>query len=215
MTTIIKGHIVHAPVFGALRCIENGYIVCEDGVIAGVYETLPPEYAAIPLTDHGDRLIIPSFCDMHLHAPQYAMLGLGMNMQLLEWLDAYTFPTEARFGDEAFARAVYRRLAGELVRVGTTRAVLFSSIHRAGTRILMEELQRAGVTGYVGKVNMDRNSPAGYCENTRESIAETERFIEECAGRYAHISPLLTPRFTPSCTDELLAALGGFARKYA
>ena len=84
---------------------------------------------------------------------------------------------------------------------------MFSSLHTDATLILMEELEKAGVTGYVGKVNMDRNGGVNLQETTEESIRETERWLERC-GDFAHLRPILTPRFTPSCTNELMAWLG-------
>lgn len=210
---ILKGNIVHAPIFGELACAGNHYLVCENGVMQGIYATLPEQYAAAPVQDYGDKLIIPSFCDLHLHAPQYAMLGLGMDLQLLPWLSTYTFPTEAAFFDTGYARDVYARLAAELIRVGTTRVCAFSSIHRESTHVLMEQLAGHGVTGYVGKVNMDRNSPDTYRETTQESLAETVRFLDECQGRYPHLQPILTPRFTPSCSDALMRSLGLLAEQ--
>lgn len=208
MTTILKGNLLHTPAFGALESVRAGYLVLEDGVIRGLFPTLPDRYAACPVTDYGDQLILPSFADMHLHAPQYPMLGMGMDLPLLDWLDAYTFPVEARFEDRDFARQVYRRLAEELIASGTTRVAMFSSRHTDATLILMEELERAGVAGYVGKVNMDRSGGPAQ-EGTEESIRETLRWLEAC--RFPHIRPILTPRFTPSCTDGLMAALGELA----
>ena len=99
---------------------------------------------------------------MHLHAPQYPMLGMGMDMPLIEWLNTYTFPTESRFSDNEHARKVYKQLAYWLKANGTTRVCMFSSLHREGTMILMEELEEAGLTGYVGKVNLDRNGGENY-----------------------------------------------------
>ena len=99
MTQVLKGHIVHAPALGRMDITENGFLVLEDGVIAGVYHTLPDCYAHAPLRDYGDKLIMQSFADMHLHAPQYPMLGMGMDLPLLDWLNTYTFPTESRFAD--------------------------------------------------------------------------------------------------------------------
>ncbi|OLA35967.1 MAG: hypothetical protein BHW35_06550, partial [Firmicutes bacterium CAG:176_63_11] len=162
------------------------------------------------LRDFGHRLIMQSFVDMHLHAPQYPMLGMGMDLPLLDWLNTYTFPTEARFADTDYARRVYRRLATDLITSGTTRVCMFSSLHTDATLILMEELERAGVTGYVGKVNMDRNGlPGALQETTEESVRETLRWLDGC--RFEHIKPIITPRFTPSCTDALMAALGKLA----
>ena len=211
MTQVLRGNIVQAPQLGKLDIREHGYLVLEDGAVQGVYDALPEAFASAPLTDYGDRLIMQSFADMHLHAPQYPMLGMGMDLPLLDWLNTYTFRTEARFADPDFARRTYRRLATDLITNGTTRVCMFSSLHTEATWILMEELERAGVTGFVGKVNMDRNGLPGILqETTEQSISETLRWLDSC--RFDHIKPIITPRFTPSCTDELMAALGRIAR---
>ncbi|MDL2258931.1 amidohydrolase family protein [Eubacteriales bacterium OttesenSCG-928-K08] len=211
--TILKGQILHAPVFGELESIKDGFLVCENGKIEGLYQTLPERFSGAPVEDFGDNLITPSFADLHLHAPQYSMLGMGMDLPLLDWLQTYTFPAESRFADLDFAREAYKKLANALVSVGTTRVCMFSSLHREATHILMEELDRAGVSGYVGKVNMDRNCPDYLCEDTQQSISETLRWLEECEGRYKNIRPILTPRFVPSCTDELMKAIGKLAQE--
>ena len=206
MTTILRGNLLHAPRLGELESIPRGFLVLEDGVITGLYPTLPGDYRHCSITDYGDQLILPSFTDMHLHAPQYALHGMGMDLPLLKWLNKYAFPTEARYADLEFARRTYRRLARDLLDWGTTRVCMFSSLHTDATLILMEELEKAGVTGYVGKVNMDRNGGENLQETTEESISETLRWLEGC--RFDHVRPILTPRFTPSCTDQLMAALG-------
>ena len=208
MTTILHGNLIHAPSFGSLETLPGGYLVLEDGVIQGLYPALPEQYAARLVTDYGDGLIMPSFADLHLHAPQYSMLGMGMDLPLLDWLDTYTFRTEARFEDTDYARRVYRQLAEDLITSGTTRVAMFSSRHTDATLILMEELEKAGVTGYVGRVNMDRNSGLSQ-ETTEESVSETLRWLESC--HFNLVKPILTPRFTPSCTNELMAALGKLA----
>lgn len=208
--TILKGTVVSAPALGRLEVTEKGYLVAEDGVITGVFPALPERYAGAPVEDFGDALILQSPADLHLHAPQYPMLAVGMDLPLLDWLNTYAFPTEARYADPGYAREVYRRLARDLIANGTTRVCMFSSLHRQATLILMEELERAGVTGYVGKVNMDRNGAPGLQETTEESMAETLRWLEEC-GDFRLVKPMLTPRFTPSCTDGLMAFLGKLA----
>ena len=213
-TKIYRGTIVYAPQLGALECLEHAYLVAQNGVIAGVFQELPGKYQDTALEDFGDCLLIPSFTDLHLHAPQYAMMGMGFDLPLLEWLNTYTFKEEARFADAGFARTVYEALAAELVRRGTTRVCMFSSLHREGTLILMDALERAGLTGFVGKVNMDRNSPDCLRETCEESLAQTRRWLDECAGRYAHIKPILTPGFTPSCSDALMEGLGRLAEEY-
>ena len=206
--TILHGTIISSPAPGKLDITPGGYLIAQDGRIRGVYAALPECYAGAPVEEYGEALILPAFCDLHLHAPQYPMLGTGMDLPLLDWLNTYTFPAEARFADPDYARDVYRKLAAELIENGTTRVCMFSSLHTEATWILMEELEQAGVTGYVGKVNMDRNGLPGVLqEETSESIRETERWLERC-GDFTRIRPILTPRFTPSCTDELMAWLG-------
>ncbi len=211
MKEVLKGNIVHAPALGELSIVEQGYLLLEDGVITGIEQVLPQNYDGT-VRDYGDCLILQSFADMHLHAPQYPMLGMGMDLPLMEWLQRYTFRTEARFADLDYARRIYRRLASDLITNGTTRVCMFSSLHTEATWILMEELEKAGVTGYVGKVNMDRNGAPGVLEETtEESERETLRWLEGC--HFEHIKPILTPRFTPSCSDELMGWLGELAKE--
>lgn len=209
---IIRGNIVHATAPGKLDVLERGCIVLrDDGEIDAVLKKLP-ENCAAELIDYGDRLVMQSFADMHLHAPQYPMLGMGMDLPLIDWLSAYTYPVEARFADLDYARRVYRQLARELIEGGTTRVCMFSSLHTDATLVLMQELERAGVTGYVGKVNMDRNGGKDLQESTEESKRETLRWLDACA-EFKGLAPILTPRFTPSCTDALMAWLGELAEK--
>ena len=207
---ILKGNLVSAPALGKLEIIEHGCLVLhDDGSIQGV-EKAVPQNADAEVIDYGDSLIMPSFVDMHLRAPQYPMLGMGMDLPLIDWLNTYTFKTEARFEDSDYARRIYKKLASDLITSGTTRVCMFSSLHTDATLILMEELEKAGVTGYVGKVNMDRNGSPELQETTEQSKRETLRWLDAC-GRFQTVKPILTPRFTPSCTDELMSWLGKLA----
>lgn len=210
-THILKGNIVSAPALGDLEITEHGYLVLEGGKIAGVLPQLPERWANAPLEDYGDCLILQSLTDMHLHAPQYPMMATGMDLPLLDWLSRYAFPTESHFSDTDYAREIYRRLAQDLIENGTTRVCIFSSLHRPATLVLMEELEKAGIVGYVGKVNMDRNGAPELQESTEESKRETLAWLDQC-GDFQHVHPMLTPRFTPSCTDELMAFLGDLAQ---
>ena len=212
MIEVIKGNIVQAPSIGSYAIHENSCLVLENGCIEGIYPELPARYNGVRITDYGDRIITQAYCDMHLHAPQYAMLGMGLDLPLIEWLNTYTFHTEAQFIETGYARRVYRKLAAELIANGTTRVVMFSSLHRASTLILMEELENAGVCGYVGKVNMDRNGTPNLQETTEQSKQETLCWLDECAA-FTHVKPILTPRFTPSCTNELMEWLGKLAKE--
>ena len=208
---ILRGTLLSAAQPERVTVMPRGYLAAEDdGHIAYVGTELPQQYAGAPVEDWGDALILQSFADMHLHAPQYPMVGLGMDLPLLPWLETYAFPVEAQFADPAFARACCRQLCAELVENGTTRVCIFSSLHRESTLILMEELERAGICGYAGKVTMDRRGGKNLEETTEESMRETLRWLDECQ-RFRHVKPILTPRFTPSCTNELMAFLGKLA----
>lgn len=212
MITIIKGNICSADELGKVNIYPNSFLVSENNKIKGIFSSLPIQYKNEKVDDYGDALVMQSFSDMHLHAPQYAMLGMGMDLPLLDWLNTYTFPTEAKFKDTELARMIYRDLAINLVKNGTTRVCMFSTLHVDSTLILMEELENAGISGYVGKVNMDRNGAKDLQETTLESISETARWLDE-SKKFKHIKPIITPRFTPSCTNELMEQLGKIAYK--
>jgi len=209
---ILKGNLVYAPACGKMETVAHGCLVLsDDGTIRDVLPAVPHGVGS-EIIDYGDSLILQSFADMHLHAPQYPMLGMGMDLPLIEWLNTYTFKTEARFSDLDYARRVYQKLARDLITGGTTRVVMFSSLHTDATLVLMEELEKAGVTGFVGKVNMDRNGGEHLQETTEESKRETLRWLDACAD-FKSVKPILTPRFTPSCTDELMEWLGRLANE--
>ena len=209
---LLKGDIVHAPVLGVLETIPDGALLLDDdGTICEVLHEQPQDFDG-EVFDCTGKLIMQSFADMHLHAPQFPNVGTGMDLPLLDWLKTYTFPVEAKFADLSYARRVYRRLARDLIANGTTRVCMFSSLHTDATLVLMEELERAGVTGFVGKVNMDRNGGENLQETTGDSIRETQRWLKECS-RFTHIKPILTPRFVPSCSDALMQGLGELAAR--
>lgn len=179
-----------------------------------LHDALPPAYQNADIENFGSRIITTSFCDMHLHAPQYPMLGLGMDLPLMQWLYNYTFRTEAMFKDTGFAREVYSVLARELIARGTTHVCAFSSVHTDASLVLAEELERAGIYGFVGKISMDRNTTDELRETTEGALSEERRFIGEALSRFGGIRPIITPRFTPSCTDELMAGLGALGAEY-
>ena len=196
-------------------CLEQGSIVVENGRVTGVFQTLPARYAALPVLDYGHRLILPGMSDLHVHAPQFAFRGLGMDMELLEWLNTYTFPEESKYKDLDYAERAYGSFASHLLRSTTTRAAIFATIHVPATELLMQKLDAMGLECFVGKVNMNRNSPVYLREiSTNQALRDTERWICETKARYAHVRPILTPRFIPSCTDDLMFGLARLRAKY-
>lgn len=213
MDFIIKGDIAHSRENRTLETVADGCLVSVGGVTQGVYRQVPPQWEGLPLLDCTGRLVIPGMADLHIHAPQFGYRGLHMDAELLEWLEKYTFPEEAKYADPDYARMAYRQFAQAMRRSATTRASVFATIHRESTLILMEELEKTGLKTLVGKVNMDRNAPDFLRESSAEvSAAETRRWIGECS-RFARTKPVLTPRFIPSCTDALMGYLGEIAKE--
>ena len=205
---VLKGHICFSESKTQLKTVENGCAVCVNGICAGVFRELPEQYAHLPLTDYGDRLIIPGMVDLHIHAPQYTYRGMRMDLELMEWLNQYTFPEEEKYADTAYARKAYGIFADALRRGATTRACIFATIHNPATELLMELMEESGLVTFVGKVNMDREASPGLTEESAEASArDTEEWIRASAG-FRNTKPILTPRFIPSCTDGLLEKLG-------
>jgi len=214
-TFALKGLFIDTPVSGEIRC-RDGFLVCEGGVVEGFYRELPACFAGIGVRDFTGKLIIPGMSDLHLHAPQYSYCGTAMDLELLEWLDNYTYPEEARYADPAHAKAYYEVFVHDLLHTATTRAAIFATIHTDATLELMRQLDQSGLGAYVGKLNMDRNCPAYYSEGTPEhGESETRRWLDTCrAANFARVHPILTPRFTPSVTDAYMEKIGSLSREY-
>ena len=194
--------------------IEDGWVVVRDGIIELPYIELPDSAKDLPVHDFKGKLVMPGMVDLHIHAPQYAFRGLGADMELLDWLKNYAFKEEAKYGDIAYADKAYRIFTDALYHSATTRAVVFGTIHRKSTQLLMDRMEESGIVSYVGKVNMDRNGAEDLIEDTEESFRRTERFISQTAGKYRNTYPIITPRFVPSCTDELLSRLGWLSEQH-
>ncbi|KAI8905956.1 hypothetical protein EDD86DRAFT_193601 [Gorgonomyces haynaldii] len=160
-----------------------------------------------------NEFLIPGFVDTHIHGPQYVFTGTGYDMTLLKWLETYTFPKEANFKSIEYATENYKRVVRKTLRSGTTTACYYATTHTQSSLVLAKACYELGQRAYVGKVNMDRNSPDYYSESTQESIQETVRFVQEMAPYRSLVKPVLTPRFVPSCTPELMRALGKLAKE--
>lgn len=212
--TILKGNIVYTKTKEEFIIAKNSYLVAVGNCIKGIFEKLPEEFKEVPVRDYKDNLIVPGLVDLHTHASQFNIRGIGYDKELLPWLESYTFKEEAKFKDKTYGRKVYKEFVNELYRQGTTRAVIFATIHEDTTQILMNLLNKKGICAYVGKVNMDRNSPEYLIEQTDESIKKTEEWIEKCKDKYDTVKVIITPRFVPSCTTSLMNKLGQLAGKY-
>lgn len=215
MIKILHGDIVYTSNPSQFDLYEDGYLVTDDDKVIGVYSSLPKEYQNELIEDYKGKLIIPGLIDLHVHAPQYTYRGLGMDLELIEWLNVNTFPEESKYVDNEYALKAYSIFVDDLLHSSTTRACIFATVHKDATLLLMDKLEETKLITKVGKVNMDRNCPDYIKESTSNSYLDTLSWVKECNNRnYSFTSIILTPRFIPSCTDEILDKLKEIQAKY-
>ena len=213
---ILKGHICHTPEPGKFEIREDAFAVCENGLCEGIYDKVPDRFRGLEVIDCSGKLVIPGMADLHIHAPQFAYRGTGMDYELMDWLRLVAFPEEARYADPVYALKAYQIFADKMKQSATTRAVIFGTVHTEATLILADLMEQSGIHSYVGKVNMDRKShPALTEKSPRQAAEETVRFIDETEKRgYRRTKPIITPRFIPSCTRKLMELLGRIREEY-
>ena len=222
MKKVYKAHILFTKERTGFEVLENGYVAVEDGCVVGVSSSLSSLGCdEQTVTDFGDCLLIPAMNDMHVHAPQYRNQGIAMDLELLPWLQNYTFPEEKKYADAAYAERMYRRFIRDMWRFGTMRSCVFATIHTQSTRLLMNLFREAGMGAMVGKVAMNRNCPPELIESVEDMVAGNEALIAEfpqssplTSNLSPLVRPIITPRFVPSCTSEMLQACGDLAAKY-
>ena len=196
-----------ADAAGAYAYHHDGFLAVDDSRIAAV-----GEWTAAPSGDHEvlnlgrDSLMTPGFVDTHLHAPQLEMIG-SYGGHLLEWLNRYTFPTEAKFSDPEYARLIARSFFAELLGNGTLTALIFSTIHQAATDIFFAEAENRGFRSIIGKAMMDRNAPAALLETPEQSYEQSRELILKWHKR-GLLRYAVAPRFAPTSTPELLERAG-------
>lgn len=216
MIFALKGQIAWSEDQNTIQTSKDSYLIVKDEKCIGVYEKLPEDCKDIPVRDCGTCLIIPGMTDLHTHASQYAIRGIGMDTELLPWLKTYTFPEEAKFSSLPYADKEYSLFVDEMRRGWTTRACLFATLHTQAAEELMSLMEETGLISYVGRVNMDRDGGENLCEKDAETaLKEDEKWLDDLKIRnLSRTKPILTPRFIPSCSDELMRGIGQLARKY-
>ncbi|KAF6124488.1 guanine deaminase [Phyllostomus discolor] len=222
---IFRGTFVHSTWTCPMEVLRDHLLgVSDSGKIvfleeASQQEKLAKEWSFKPcdireLSRH--EFFMPGLVDTHIHAPQYYFAGSHMDLQLLEWLTKYTFPTELKFKSNDFAEEVYTRVVRRTLKNGTTTACYFATIYTDSSLLLAEITDKFGQRAFVGKVSMDMNDTfPEYKETTEESIEETERFVSEMLQRnYPRVKPIVTPRFGLSCSERLMSELGKIAETH-
>jgi guanine deaminase len=224
------GTALHAPARGQLEVLRRALIVVDsNGRIRAVHRDGSPDvgrlvaaFAATKslVTLGPEQYLLPGLVDLHVHAPQWPQLGKALGLPLEEWLQIHTFPLEARFADVHYAQSVYESLVDALLANGTTTALYFASLHLPATRILADTCLRKSQRALIGRVAMDdpQLCPSYYRDASAASAEEETRafiaYVQSIPGNEAAtIKPVVTPRFIPSCSDDLLRRLGRLAHE--
>ncbi|MBD8617210.1 guanine deaminase [Pseudomonas putida] len=193
----------------------DGVLVVEDGRISALgaaSEVLPTLSDDVKVTHYPDALITPGFIDTHIHFPQTGMVG-SYGEQLLDWLNEYTFPCEGQFADKAHADGVAQIFLKELLRNGTTTALVFGSVHPESVDALFEAAQALDLRLIAGKVMMDRNAPDYLTDTAQSSYAQSKALIERWHGK-GRLHYAVTPRFAPTSSEAQLTLAGQLLREY-
>ncbi len=156
--------------------------------------------------DRSGQLLLPGFIDTHVHSPQVDVIA-SWGSELLDWLDTYTFPAEARHADPAFARAAATMFVDALLAHGSTAAVVFPTVHLASTDALFEAAQARGMRLIAGKVLMDRHAPDGLRDDVTQARIDCDALVERWHGR-GRLAYAVTPRFAATSSDAQLAMAG-------
>lgn len=192
------------PEAEAMRYFSDGLLVVENGHIAalGSFADLHSTYAHLPLVDYSGHLITPGFIDTHIHYPQTGMMA-SYGEQLLEWLNQYTFPTERQFQDATYARQVADLFLDELLKNGTTTALVFAAVFPESVDAFFEAALARNLRMISGKVLMDRNAPDYLRDTVETGYDQSKALIEKWHGR-GRLSYAVTPRFAATSTEAQL-----------
>ena len=209
--------VVDTPeeIFDNVRFFEDGLLLIENGKIKWSGEWLDGKHMipdGVRVRNYAGKIIVPGFIDTHIHYPQTEMIG-AYGEQLLEWLDNYVFPTEAKYKNKEYAREMSEFFIKELLRNGTTTALVFGSVHPESVDALFETAYKQNMRLIAGKVMMDRNAPEDLIDTPESSYTDSKALIDKWhkKGRLLYA---VTPRFAPTSSPEQLAVAGQLKREY-
>ncbi|MDR3551599.1 MAG: amidohydrolase family protein [Clostridia bacterium] len=180
----------------------------------GVFDRIPSAYEGAPVTDYGDKIIIPGFCDIHLHAGQLPNMGIGYDCELIDWIGKYAYQVEQSMNALGFAHRCYAKLISDLWLNGITRSVVLGTYYRQTNDLLFQMFMKSGLSAYIGKSVCDR-SPTGVADETTENAKQDLLMLADTykdqKGLVRHI---LSPTYVPGCTPEIMEFIGHLAQEY-
>lgn len=200
----------------AVEYIEDGLLIVEKGLVQeiGEAETLLPGLSGtVQLVDYRDKLIIPGMIDCHVHFPQIDIIA-SYGEQLLDWLREYAYPAERKFADAAHAAEVAGFFVDELLRNGTTTALVFATVHPQSVDAIFENALKKNMRLISGKVLMDRNCPEDLRDDVQSGYKDSLALIEKWHGK-GRLGYAITPRFAVTSSEGQLAEAGRLASEHA
>ncbi|MDB6177374.1 guanine deaminase [Paracoccus sp. Z330] len=221
LQTLLRGRVLtfHREPAGAedtdaYSYIEDGALLLEAGqiVATGGYDDIAPRATGAEVIDHRPHLLMPGFIDTHIHFPQLQIVA-SWGSQLLEWLNGYTFPAEAQYGDAQHARAMAGRFCDLLTDHGTTTAVAFCSSHKGSAEALFSEAHSRDMRMIAGKTLMDRNAPDEVLDTPQSGYDDSVALIEAWHGQ-GRLSYAITPRFAITSTPAQMETAQALAARY-
>lgn len=228
--TMYHATIAHTPKLGEMEILPNAWVgVDSQGTIQFIESDTRKSWQEIAKSHLWDpsqvevedfcsssKFVFPGFFDTHIHAPQFPNNGIFGDSTLLEWLEQYTFPLEARFKDIELAKEIYQKVIKRTLENGTTCASYYGTIHAGATNVLADCAYFKGQRALIGKCCMDKDSPDDYIESLeewRKSQEEVISHINSIDPQNAVINPVLTPRFAGSCTEKLMKEIGELRKR--
>ncbi|WP_020560624.1 guanine deaminase [Thiofilum flexile] len=216
-----RGRVLHFTADPSIAG-EQAYQYWEDGLlwveagrvkqVGAALDILPNLPPSLSVQHTPDYFIFPGFIDTHIHYPQTEMIA-AFGTQLLEWLNTYTFPVESQFKDEAYASEIANFFLKELLRNGTTTALVFGTVHPQSVDAFFKVAQALNLRMIAGKVMMDRHAPAYLTDTPESSYADSKALIERWQG-VGRLQYAVTPRFAPTSTPEQLAKAAQLLQEY-
>ena len=187
----------------AVEYFNDGTLLVEDGHVVSLGNTRDTELPkGCVQHDYRGNLLVPGFVDTHVHYPQVDVIA-SYGTQLLDWLETYTFPAESKFGDSQTASDTASFFLDELLRNGTTTALVFGTVHKQSVDAFFKEAQKRNLRMICGKVLMDRNAPAELCDTPETAYADSTALIKQWHKK-DRLGYAVTPRFAPTSTEEQL-----------
>lgn len=198
----------------ACEYFEDGILVVDDARLldAGPAAALLGQLGDTPVEDLTGRLIVPGFIDCHVHFPQLEIIG-SYGTELLEWLERYAYPAEARYADEEHARRAAGFFLDELLAAGTTTAAVFATVHAHSADALFAAAEARDMRLITGKVLMDRNCPETLRDTPDSAYSDSEALIRKWHGR-GRLGYAITPRFAVTSSPGQLERAGALAAVY-